>query len=118
MARYVDAFERYDITSLVKLLARGRVVHDAAVRAVAGGTGRDRRVVCRAGERVPRLPAGRHGGQRLPRLRQLQAALDGNGWEPFDLHIVEVSDGRISGLHHFLYPELFAGFGLPTHLDG
>ena len=37
---------------------------------------------------------------------------------PWAIVVLESSDGRISGLHHFLYPELFADFGLPTHLDG
>jgi len=37
--------------------------------------------------------------------------------EPFNVHIVEISDGRISGLHHFLYPELFPAFGLPPRLE-
>ena len=32
--------------------------------------------------------------------------------------VMEVSEGRISGLHHFIYPELFAEFGLPLRLDG
>ena len=31
--------------------------------------------------------------------------------------VVETSDGRVSGLHHFIYPELFAEFGLPLRLD-
>ena len=37
--------------------------------------------------------------------------------EPFNVHVVEISDGRISGLHHFLYPELFAAFDLPARLE-
>jgi RNA polymerase sigma-70 factor, ECF subfamily len=39
-------------------------------------------------------------------------------YEPWAIVVVEVSDGRITGLHHFLYPELFAEFGLPSRLDG
>ena len=64
------------------------------------------------------------GGSRLvatsangcPAFASYKPADDG-GWEPFNLHIVEVSDGRISGLHHFLYPELFPAFGLPPRLE-
>lgn len=37
--------------------------------------------------------------------------------EPFSLQVLEVSGGRISGLHNFLYPELFAAFGLPPRLE-
>jgi len=31
--------------------------------------------------------------------------------------VLELSDGRISGLHHFIFPELFAEFGLPARLE-
>ena len=34
-------------------------------------------------------------------------------WEPWAIQVIEVRDGRISGHHNFLYPELFAEFGLP-----
>ena len=30
--------------------------------------------------------------------------------------MIEVDGDRITGLHHFLDPELFAAFGLPPHL--
>ena len=31
--------------------------------------------------------------------------------------VLEMSDGAITGLHHFIYPELFAEFGLPPRLE-
>jgi RNA polymerase sigma-70 factor, ECF subfamily len=31
--------------------------------------------------------------------------------------VIEVKDGRISGHHNFLYPELFAEFGLPPFIE-
>jgi RNA polymerase sigma-70 factor (ECF subfamily) len=37
-------------------------------------------------------------------------------WEPWALQVIEVRDGAISGHHSFLYPELFAEFGLPPVL--
>jgi RNA polymerase sigma-70 factor (ECF subfamily) len=39
------------------------------------------------------------------------------GYLPFALQVIETEDGRISGLHNFLYPELFPFFGLPERLD-
>ena len=39
------------------------------------------------------------------------------GHAPFAIQVIEVSpDGWITGLHHFLDPDLFPAFGLPTHL--
>ena len=36
------------------------------------------------------------------------------GWA---IVVMETSEGRVSGLHHFIYPELFTEFGLPPRLD-
>ena len=38
-------------------------------------------------------------------------------WEPLAIQVIEVKDGRISGHHNFLYPELFAQLGLPPFLE-
>jgi RNA polymerase sigma-70 factor (ECF subfamily) len=35
---------------------------------------------------------------------------------PFALQVIDVVDGEITGHHNFLYPELFADFGLPPFL--
>src|SRR5262249_15383224 len=35
---------------------------------------------------------------------------------PFGIHVIETENGLITGLHWFLYPELFAAFGLPDRL--
>jgi RNA polymerase sigma-70 factor (ECF subfamily) len=40
-----------------------------------------------------------------------------DGYAPWALVVLEFSGGQISGLHHFIYPELFAAFGLPARLD-
>ena len=36
---------------------------------------------------------------------------------PFALQVIEVEGDKIVALHHFLDPNLFPEFGLPTHLD-
>jgi RNA polymerase sigma-70 factor (ECF subfamily) len=54
-------------------------------------------------------------GNGCPAFGIYRSAASG-GHEPFSLQIVEVTDGRIAGLHNFLYPELFPAFGLPTRL--
>jgi RNA polymerase sigma-70 factor, ECF subfamily len=37
--------------------------------------------------------------------------------EPWAIQVLEISGGRIVGLHNFLYPELFPEFGLPVRLE-
>jgi RNA polymerase sigma-70 factor (ECF subfamily) len=115
LRRYIDAFERYDMTSLVALL------HDDAafsmppfplwvegpdqITSFMLGTG----AKCE-GSRV--LPTWANGG---PAAAIYNAGDD--GYEPWAIVVLEMSGGRITGLHHFLYPELFAAFGLPSRLD-
>jgi RNA polymerase sigma-70 factor (ECF subfamily) len=36
---------------------------------------------------------------------------------PFALQVIEVAEGRVSGHHNFLFPELFPAFGLPPSLE-
>ena len=72
LARYVDAFERYDITSLVSLL------RDDAVMSMPPydfwlGARRDGPVVRRRGARVQRVSPRRHDGERLRGVRLVQA---------------------------------------------
>ena len=37
--------------------------------------------------------------------------------KPFALQVIEITDGRVTGIHNFLYPEIFAAFGLPPRLE-
>ena len=114
---YVQAFEAYDIERFVTLLRKDvsfsmpphalwiQGPEEVSKWMLGPGIG------CRGS----RLIALRANG--CPAFASYKPAGDG-GWEPFNLHLVEISGGRISGLHHFLYPELYPLFGLPPRLDG
>jgi RNA polymerase sigma-70 factor (ECF subfamily) len=42
-------------------------------------------------------------------------------WEPWAFQVIEVSGGKITGLHHWIppfAPQLFDAFGLPPQLEG
>jgi RNA polymerase sigma-70 factor (ECF subfamily) len=115
LARYVDAFERYDIAELVTLL------HDDAsfsmpplalwltgrkeVSAWMLGPGAG----CR-GSKV--LTTRANGGFAYGAYKPT----DDGRHLPFALAVVELRGDRISGIHNFLYPELFAAFGFPDEL--
>ncbi len=116
LARYVEAFERYDIDALVALLRDDaeftmppfalwlRGTDDIAQWYLGQGIG------CRGSRLIATAANGcaAFGAYKLaePGLRL-----------PFALQVIEVSDGRISGLHHFLGPKLFEAFGLPPRLE-
>jgi RNA polymerase sigma-70 factor (ECF subfamily) len=121
LGRYVDAFERYDIERLVTLL------RDDAVQSmppfamwIRGATDIGRWMVqpgpsaCR-GSRL--LPTWANGCPAFGQYRPDPAG----GYAPWALQVLEVSQGKITGMNFFLAfldPErLFPEFGLPLHLD-
>jgi RNA polymerase sigma-70 factor, ECF subfamily len=117
LARYVDAFERYDITSLVTLL------HDDAVMSMPPYD-----FWLRGPEEMGRffLDQG-HGcrGSRLVATSANGSAAFGSykpdgqgGYEPWAIQVIELSADRIVGHHNFLDTDLFAAFGLPPRLEG
>ena len=116
LARYVDAFERYDIPALVELLRDDVVLsmppYDLwlqGAQEMAGwflGQG----IGCQGGRLVPIAVNGSAG---FGNYRLTRPGL----WEPFAIQVIEVADGKIVGHNNFLYPELFAEFGLPPRLE-
>jgi RNA polymerase sigma-70 factor, ECF subfamily len=116
LARFVDAFERYDIDNLVKLL------HEDAVQSMppfamwlrgAGDIGRFM-LGPGAGCRGSRLIAVAANG--CPAFGQYKPDPAG-GYAPWALQVLEISGDRIAGINSFLDTEsLFPAFGLPGHL--
>ncbi|GGN58915.1 sigma-70 family RNA polymerase sigma factor [Streptomyces kronopolitis] len=114
LRRYVDAFERFDLDALTALLhedstlsmppyalwLRGRADFLAWLRGPGGG--------CAGSHLVPVAANGR------PAFGQYRA--DGLPWA---IQVLDVADGRITGLHSFLDTErLFPLFGLPLRYGG
>jgi len=116
LARYVDAFERYDITSLVALIHEDATFTMPPFQLWLRGTLDISRwylgqgIGCR-GSRL--LTTWANGQPAFGAYKRDPAG----GYAPFNIQVLDISDGRIVGLHHFLYPELFPAFGLPVHLD-
>jgi RNA polymerase sigma-70 factor, ECF subfamily len=116
LARYVQAFEAYDIPLLVSLLQDDASIsmppmsmwlkgkQDLLEWYPGFGIG------CK-GSRL--LPVAANGA---PAFGQYRVDHVGGGHEPWSLQVLEISGGRISHIHHFLETSLFARFGLPTHL--
>jgi RNA polymerase sigma-70 factor (ECF subfamily) len=117
LARYVDAFERYDMDSLTSLLKKDVTWNmppyelwlqtHLDIRKWCLGPG----VGCRGSRLIPTLANG------SPAFGQYKPSPDG-GLEPWSLQVLELSDGRISGITFFLdTAALFPIFGLPPRLD-
>jgi RNA polymerase sigma-70 factor, ECF subfamily len=116
--RYVDAFERYDIDALTSLL------HEDAIQSMPPfeqwlrgrseifrfwlGPG----AACRGSRLVPVAANGR------PAFGQYRRRSSGNGYEPWALQVLEISDGRIEEFTFFLNTATFFPlFELPALLD-
>ena len=113
--RYLAAFERYDVPTLVSLVSEDanftmppfplwlRGPEDIGKWYVGQGAGCE-------GSRL--LPVSANGVAGFGAYKQSSPGR----WEPFALQVIEASGGRLVELHHFLDPRLFAAFGLPPFL--
>jgi RNA polymerase sigma-70 factor (ECF subfamily) len=119
LARYVDAFERYDMDALTAL------IHEDATQSmppydlwlsgrddilrwwVGAGAG------CRGSRVIPTVAAN-----GAPAFGQYKPSSTGEGYEPWALQVLEISDGRIVEFTFFLDTEtVFPLFGLPLRLE-
>ena len=118
LARYVDAFERYDMDALTAL------IHEDATQSmppyelwlsgredilrwwVGPGAG------CRGSRMLPTVAAN-----GAPAFGQYKPSESGSGYDPWALQVLEVAGGRIAEFTFFLATDtLFPLFGLPPRL--
>jgi RNA polymerase sigma-70 factor (ECF subfamily) len=121
LARYVDAFERYDIERLVALLREDAVQSMPPFAMWLKGARNIGRFMLEPGPsqcRGSRLVATFANG--CPAFGQYKRDPNG-GYAPWALQVLEISAGTITGMQFFLDPldpdRLFPAFGLPLHLD-
>jgi len=115
LARYVDAFERYDISSLVTLLRDDVVMsmppYDFWLQGPVEmskwflGVG----IGCRGSRLVATAANG------CAAFGSYKSDPQG-GHAPWSIQVIEVSGDDIVGHHNFLDTNLFGAFGLPAHL--
>ena len=118
VARYVDAFESYDMDALTSLLHED-AVWNMPPYALWLQTHKDIVDWCLGpgiGCQGSRLVAVEANGS--PAFAQYKPAPDG-GYEAWSLQVVEIAGDKLSGLTFFLdTPHFFPLFGLPLRLDG
>ena len=119
LARYVDAFERYDMDALTAL------IHEDATQSMPPFdmwlSGRDDILSwwvgpgagCRGSRVIPTMAAN-----GAPAFGQYKPSETGDGYEPWALQVLEIENARIVEFTFFLdTTSLFPLFGLPLHLD-
>ena len=114
LERYVEAFEKYDIESLVALLHE-----DATCRCRRSSCGSTAPTTSASGCSAAVPPAAARGADHRangrPAIAEWKPVGDGT-YEAWAIHVLEVSDGRISGITFFVDEKLFPLFGFPTTL--
>jgi RNA polymerase sigma-70 factor (ECF subfamily) len=114
--RYVSAFEAFDVDALVALLAEDATFSMPPFMLwLQGRTDIERwwngpGQVCRHSRTLPTSANG------VPAVAVYHADAPGR-WTPFAVHVVETAGGRITGLTHFMGPDVFTAFGLPGSLS-
>ncbi len=119
LARYVDAFERYDMEALTAL------IHEDATQSMPPFDlwlrGRDDiftwwygpGIGCEGSRVIPTVSAN-----GSPAFGQYKPRESGDGYEPWALQVLEIEDGKIVEFSFFLDTEtLFPLFGLPLQFD-
>ena len=118
LARYVDAFERYDMDALAAVLHEDatmsmpplalwlRGVADIRTWMLGNGAG------CRGSRLVPTAANG------TPAFGHYKPGGTAGVLEPWGVVVLDIAQGRVTGIHTFLDTErLFPLFGLPPRLD-
>ena len=119
LARYVDAFERYDMEALTSL------IHEDATQSMPPFDlwlrGRDDvfswwfgpGIGCQGSRVIPTVSAN-----GSPAFGQYKPSESGSGFDPWALQVLELENGQIVELTFFLETEtIFPQFGLPLRLD-
>ena len=120
LARYVQAFEQYDMEALTSLIREDAIQsmppfdlwlsgrEDILTWWVGPGAG------CRGSRVIPTLAAN-----GAPAFGQYKPNAAGDGYEPWALQVLEIEDGKIVEFTFFLDTErVFPLFGLPLQYAG
>jgi RNA polymerase sigma-70 factor, ECF subfamily len=115
LEKYVDAFERYDIDSFVRLLHDDATQHMPPYEMWLRGSGDIGTWMLGPGSdcRGSKIMATEANGS--PAVAQWRPTAEG-GFAPWALHVLEVSDGKVAHISSFLNldNELFLKLGLPV----
>jgi len=119
LARYVEAFEQYDIAALLALFhENGSLSMPPFTMWVRGSDNlslfyNTTRSHC-LGSRL--LPVQAHGN--APAYAHYVPAGPDGPLVPWSIQILEIKQGKIAHVHHFIDSDLFVRLGMQTNLDG
>jgi RNA polymerase sigma-70 factor (ECF subfamily) len=115
LSQYVDAFERYDVAQLVTLLKDDVVFNMPPFELWLQGPDQVAKWMLGPGIECKTAKVLTTRANGCPAVGIYKPSEPGV-WSPFNLAVLEIADGEITGITNFLYPELFPAFGLPERL--
>jgi len=116
LARYVDAFERFDIESLVSLLHEDATMQMPPYPLWMQGANEYRIWLNGPGHGCAGSRLARVDVNGVPGFAQWRGDPEG-GFVAWAIHVLTVSDGVITAQDFFVAPNIFPLFDLPIHLD-
>jgi RNA polymerase sigma-70 factor (ECF subfamily) len=116
LARYVDAFERFDIDSLVALLHEDATMQMPPYPLWLQGAEEYRTWLLGPGAECEGSRLARIEANGMPAFAQWRSDPAG-GHTAWSIHVLTISGGKIAAQDFFVDPSLFALFDLPVHLD-
>jgi len=114
LRRYLEAFERYDVDSLVALLHEEAILSMPPFELWLRGVSDIRQFLAAMGAEGGRDRVFEVAANGCPGLAVYRPVGPTGVLKPFGIHVLEIADGRISAIHAFLEPALFPLFGLPS----
>ncbi|NUT36667.1 MAG: RNA polymerase subunit sigma-70 [Hamadaea sp.] len=118
LARYVDAFQRFDMDALMLLLHVDATLSMAPHTVWLSGADQLRRwwtgaaIGCRGSRLIPTVANG------APAFGQYRPSVTGAGFDPWALQVLHLSEDRIVAIESFLDTKrLFPLFQLPDRID-
>ena len=116
LARYVSAFERFDVSGLVSLLHEDAVLSMPPFEFWLQGRDEFARWFVGPGIGCQGSRLLRTEGNGLPGFGSYRPDEHG-GHYPWGIQLIEIRGERIAAQHSFIDPALFPEFGLPTYLE-
>jgi RNA polymerase sigma-70 factor (ECF subfamily) len=116
LSRYVQAFERYDIEALVQLLQEDGSISMPPYAMWLRGRDELRGwylgygIGCRGSRLLPAEVSG------SPAFAHYKPGGPGGRLDPWSIQVLEIRDGAIGHIHHFVNTRLFERYGFPGSL--
>jgi RNA polymerase sigma-70 factor (ECF subfamily) len=112
--RYIEAFECYDVDSLVALLHEDATLSMPPYQLWLQGIPDVRRFLAGLEVEGGRDRVIEVAANACPALAVYRPAGPSGELKPFEIHVLEIAHGRVVTIHAFLDPGLFPVFGLPS----